>query len=200
MSAVVKLTQENDESCVYVAGYDMESIVLPRERWLQAGGAECRCHGHDFSDGEAHTGQLRVLRLACRCGMPVEGVPSRSRLVTWRARQDTEERVYSMVSLITSSRDKHDKLWRALLSYLSRPADCESWSHDEVDALVSQPAIESDLLRLPREACLEQERWQSGERHSVTQRLNGVWLADRRCPETVTATVKLARVCSKSRR
>ena len=30
--------------------------------------------------------------------------------------EDTEERVYGMVSLMTSSRDQHDKLWRALLS------------------------------------------------------------------------------------
>ena len=117
-----------------------------------------------------------------------------SRFGPFRAEQKTPK------TLMMSSRDKHDKLWRASLSCLSRPADCEGWLHDEVDALVSRRVKESDLLRLPRKACFDQERWQSGGRHSGTQRLNGVWRADRRCLETRTATVKLARGRSKSRR
>ena len=39
-----------------------------------------------------------------------------------------------MVSLTKSSREK---LWRAVLSCVSRPVDCEGWLHGEVDALDS---------------------------------------------------------------
>ena len=101
-----------------------------------------------------------------------------------------EERALESMSMVT----------RALLSCLSRPVDCAGWLHDEVDALDSRLVKESDLLRLPREACFDQERWHSGETHSDTQRMSGVWRAERRCQETMTATVKLARGRLKSRR
>ena len=74
--------------------------------------------------------------------------------------EDTEERVYGVVLLTTSSRDKHDKLWRAMLS-CSLAADCEGWFLGEVDALDSHEKGCGDLRksrrlrRLPREACYD---------------------------------------------
>ena len=55
------------------------------------------------------------------------------------------ERVCGMVSLMTSSRDKHDKLWRAMLILFSlHQPTADFWLHGEVVALDSRPAKESD--------------------------------------------------------
>ena len=94
-------------------------------------------------------------------------LPSRKQLVTrgvlrpaQGGAKDTEERVYGLVSLTTSSRDEHDKLWRAMLS-CSLAADCEGWFLGEVDALDSHEKGCGDLRksqrlrRLPREACYD---------------------------------------------
>ena len=77
MSAMVKLTQEIDESCVYVVGYGMVSLLSPRpaDCGMPVDGVESWLH-EDSSDPR-------------------------------RADQKTPRSImYDMMSLMTSSRDK----------------------------------------------------------------------------------------------
>ena len=74
---------------------------------------------------------------------------------------------------MTSSRDK---LWRAVLSFRSGPVEKAGYMVKPMRLnptnKVGQAFERAGLQRLPREACYDQERGQSGqsgERHSDTQ-------------------------------
>ena len=130
MSAMVKLTQENDESCVYVVGYGMESLVSPRP-------ADCGMpvDGVALQETAGYTaptraGQSRRYRGAClgddgvRHGVPDDVFP----------RQAVES--------------------NALLFSLDQPS-AEDWLHGEVAALDSG-LRKSQIAAAPREKCFDE--------------------------------------------